>query len=115
MTPFGLKIRTLRREKGITQKKMAADLGVSAAYLSALEHGWRGRPTINRIQQICDYFDLIWDDAEEIKLLAIISKTRLVIDTQGLSKNATKLANLLAEKICYLPEQKIKKLISFLE
>jgi transcriptional regulator with XRE-family HTH domain len=43
MTPFGAKLRDLRLLGGITQKRMAADLGVSAAYLSALEHGNRGR------------------------------------------------------------------------
>ena len=41
MTPLGLKLRELRRKKGVSQKEMAAALGVSAAYLSALEHGRR--------------------------------------------------------------------------
>ena len=44
MTPFGLKVRELRLKKGITQKALAAALGVSPAYLSALERGRRGRP-----------------------------------------------------------------------
>ena len=44
MTPFGAKIRALRAERGVSQKDMAAALGVSAAYLSALEHGRRGVP-----------------------------------------------------------------------
>ena len=34
MTPFGERVRELRRERGISQKKMAEDIGVSAAYLS---------------------------------------------------------------------------------
>ena len=42
MTPFGRRVRELRAERNITQKQMAADLGVSAAYLSALEKGNRG-------------------------------------------------------------------------
>ena len=45
MTPFGIKLRAIRAERGIRLKDMAATLGVSAAYLSALEHGRRGRPT----------------------------------------------------------------------
>ena len=44
MTPFGHHIRKLRRERKITLKKMALDLQVSPPYLSALEHGKRGRP-----------------------------------------------------------------------
>ena len=44
MTPFGWRLRELRRGQGKRLKDMAASLGVSAAYLSALEHGHRGRP-----------------------------------------------------------------------
>ena len=43
MTPFGKRLRTLREERGILLKDMAADLGVSATYLSALEHGRRSK------------------------------------------------------------------------
>ena len=41
MTPFGEKMRSLRAERGLQLKDMAAGLGVSSAYLSALEHGRR--------------------------------------------------------------------------
>ena len=44
MTPFGKRIREHRNVRGITLKQMAADLGVSSAYFSALEHGHRGLP-----------------------------------------------------------------------
>ena len=37
MTPFGERVRRLRRERGLLLKDMAAHLGVSSAYLSALE------------------------------------------------------------------------------
>ena len=36
MTPFGIRLRELREERGVTQKDMAAALRVSPAYLSAL-------------------------------------------------------------------------------
>ncbi|VAW23605.1 Transcriptional regulator, Xre family, partial [hydrothermal vent metagenome] len=45
MTPLGDKLRRLRSERGITLKEMAQALNVSSAYLSALEHGKRGKPT----------------------------------------------------------------------
>ncbi|RVB09975.1 XRE family transcriptional regulator, partial [Mesorhizobium sp. M7A.F.Ca.CA.004.05.1.1] len=61
MTPFGEKLRTLRGERGVRQKDMAAAIGVSAAYLSALEHGRRGAPTWTLIQKIIGYFNIIWD------------------------------------------------------
>ena len=99
MTPFGEKIRGLRKERAITQSKMADDLAISAAYLSALEHGHRGRPGPGFILQIADYFDLIWDDSEDLKRLASLSHPRVVVDTSGLSPKATELANLLSEAI----------------
>ena len=45
MTPFGVKIRDWRQRKKLTLYQQANTLGVSAAYLSALETGARGRPS----------------------------------------------------------------------
>lgn len=73
MTPFGEKVRELRKERGISQKLMAKKLAISPAYLSALEHGHRGRPSWALIQQIISFFNIIWDEAEELENLARIS------------------------------------------
>jgi len=99
VTPFGKKLRDLRAERGISQKDMAKAIGVSAAYLSALEHGRRGQPTWDKLQRIIQYFNIIWDEAEELQRLAMISDPRITIDTGGLTPAATELANLLAETI----------------
>lgn len=104
MTPFGSRIRELRAERSITLTRMAEDLNISAAYLSALEHGHRGRPTPGLIQQICGYFGLIWDDVEHLKRLAEVSHPRVTLNTSGLNPEATALANELAEAIRDLPE-----------
>ena len=111
MTPFGAKMRALRTERGISQKEMAAALGVSAAYLSALEHGRRGVPGWALVQKIIGYFNVIWDDAEELERLAAISDPRVVIDTSGLSEQATELANLLAEQICDMKSRDVDELL----
>lgn len=108
MTPFGEKIRALRDARGITQRQMAKDLHVSSAYLSALEHGHRGKPGPGFIMQIAEYFDLIWDEGEELKHLAQLSNPRVVVDTAGLSPKATELANLLASAIQDLDEDTIE-------
>lgn len=115
MTPFGEKMRDLREQKGCTQKEMATHLRVSGAYLSALEHGNRGRPGPGLIHQICEFFELIWDDAEELKQLAERSHPRVVVDTAGLSPRATALANLLASTIHDLDEQTIQWIIDEIE
>lgn len=115
MTPFGAKLRALRAERGQTLKEMAAALKVTPAYLSALEHGHRGRPRANLVRQICDHFELIWDDAEALQRLARRSHPRVVIDTAGLTPAHTELANALAEKIATLDEATAKRLIEAVE
>ena len=99
MTPLGQKLRALREERGITLKQMATALNVSSAYLSALEHGRRGKPTWMLLQRIIAYFNVIWDDAEELQRLAEMSDPKVTIDTGGLSPEATELANRLARDI----------------
>ena len=115
MTPFGTKLRAIRAERGIRLKDMAATLGVSAAYLSALEHGRRGRPTHAMVVSICAQLGIIWDEADELMRLARISHPRVTVDTAGLSAEATELANLLAERIRKLPPDRVERLLELLK
>jgi len=110
MTPFGRRVRELRSVKGVSQKDMAAALGVSAAWLSALENGRRGRPTWDFIQRIIAYFNVIWDEADELLDLARLSHPRIVVDTSGLSPEATEFANLVSERIGLLRQQDLAEL-----
>ena len=71
MTPFGERLRKLRASRNIQLKQMAFDLHVSAAYLSGLEHGKRGRPGPGFVMQIANYFELIWDEVDQLKELLI--------------------------------------------
>jgi transcriptional regulator with XRE-family HTH domain len=115
MTPFGDKVRRLRQAKGLQLKEMAAQLGVSAPYLSALEHGHRGRPAPGLIMQIAGLLGCIWDEAEELKRLAELSHPRVTIDTAGLSPARTELANRLAEAIATLPEDRVAAMLALLK
>lgn len=99
MTPFGEVMRNLRQQKGVTQKEMATALGVSQAYLSALEHGKRSAPSFDFIQRVAGYFNVIWDDLDELMRVAGLSHPRVVIDTSGLEAEYTALANKLAHEI----------------
>lgn len=112
MTPFGARLRDLRSDKGVTMAKLAQALQVSPAYLSALEHGHRGRPTIGLLHQICAYFSLIWDDAEALRRIAELSHPRVIVDTAGLSPKATELANRMAEKIAELDDSRLDALLA---
>ncbi|MBX3445596.1 MAG: helix-turn-helix transcriptional regulator [Parvibaculaceae bacterium] len=115
MTPFGRKLRELRAARGVTMKDMAAALRVTPAYLSALEHGKRGRPSWRLVQAIIGYFNVIWDEAEELERLARLSHPRIVIDTSGLAPQATEAANILAEDIAQMTPAEIDRLLALLK
>ena len=115
MTPFGVKLRQIRAERGMSLRQMAEALGVSPAYLSALEHGRRGRPTHAMVVAICAQLNIIWDEADELMRLARLSHPRVTVDTAGLNAAATELANLLAERIRKLPPERVERMLEILK
>ncbi len=115
MTPFGERVRQLRRERGRMLKDMAAHLGVSSAYLSALERGERGKPTWALIQGVLQYFHIIWDEADELTRLADLSDPKVKVDTAGGDPKATLLANRLAREIRSLSESDLEEMLGILD
>ncbi len=115
MTPFGEKLRALRQARGILQRDMAAALEVSPAYLSALEHGRRGAPTAGLIHQICDYFGLIWDDGDELRALAKLSRPRLKLNAAGLTPAQTALGNRMAKELRNLEPETVAAILALLD
>jgi transcriptional regulator with XRE-family HTH domain len=115
MTPFGDAVRLLRQKKGVSQKQMAAAIGVSPAYLSALEHGKRGAPSFEFLQRVAGYFNVIWDDADELFGIAALSDPKVVLNTSGLPAAHTAFANRLAGRIRTLSSETIRILEDVLE
>jgi transcriptional regulator with XRE-family HTH domain len=115
LTPFGEKLRALRQARGVLQRDMAAALEISAAYLSALEHGRRGTPSAGLIHQICQYFGLIWDDADELAALAKASRPRVRLNAGGLTAAQTALANRMARELRYLDPGTVAAVQSLLD
>jgi transcriptional regulator with XRE-family HTH domain len=115
MTPFGQELRKLRQHKRVTQRALAEAIGVTPAYLSALEHGRRGRPTFQLLQRIAGYFNIIWDEAEELFHVAENSHPKVVVDTAGLPAAYTAFANRLAREIRALPPEVIEEMHRLLE
>lgn len=115
MTPFGQRVRALREARGMSLAQMADGLGVSPAYLSALEHGKRGRPTFTLIQGAIHLLGVIWDEADELVRLADLSHPRVVIDTAGLDPEATLFANRLAREIGLLEGEDLRRLAVVLD
>ncbi len=115
LTPFGARVRALRRERNLQLKHMAASLGVSSAYLSALERGERGRPTWALIQATIHYFGVIWDEADELQHLAEMSEPRPQIDARGTSAEGIYLANRLARDFAALEPADREMILAVLE
>ncbi|MCO4052924.1 MAG: helix-turn-helix transcriptional regulator [Bosea sp.] len=115
MTPFGARVRQIRERQGLSLQDFAARLGVSSAYISALEHGKRGRPGFALVQGVIHALGVIWDEADELVRLADLSDPRIVIDTAGLDPAATLLANRLAREIRDLDAAAIDRLLRALD
>ena len=115
MTPFGARLRSLRAARGVTLRALAAQLEVSPAYLSALEHGKRGAPSAGLVHQVCDVFGLIWDEAEELARLARLSHPRVMVNTAELTPEQTALANRLAQDIRRLPPETVNAMLALLD
>ncbi len=115
MTPFGARLRALRAERGVTLKHLAEALQVSAAYLSALEHGKRGAPSTGLVHQVNEFFGLIWDEADELSRLARLSNPRVTVDTAGMTPEQTALANRLAQMIHRLSPESVAALHAVLD
>lgn len=114
MTPFGKKMREMRFARGIALKAMAHEIGVSPAYLSALEHGHRGRPTWYLVQRVIAFFNVIWDEAEELERLAGVSDPKAVLNTAGLSPVITEAANVFARKVTLLSDADAEEILRVL-
>lgn len=115
MTPFGARLRALRADRGVTLRHLAEALQISAAYLSALEHGKRGAPGAGLVHQVNEYFGLIWDEADELSRLARLSNPRVTVNTAGLTPEQTALANRLAQMMDRLPPDTVAALHAVLD
>ena len=115
MTPFGEKLRSIRAARKMALKDMAAGLQVSPAYLSAMEHGRRGKPSRRFVHRVCQFLGIIWDEAEDLQRLADLSHPRVAVDTAGLSPKATLLANVLAARIGQMDAATLDRLLAMVE
>ena len=59
-TDFSRTLSLLRQEKGVSQRKAAAELGISQALLSHYENGIR-EPGLAFVTRVCDYYHVSAD------------------------------------------------------
>ena len=83
---FAKKLSALRREKGLSQRKAATDLGISQALLSHYENDAR-EPKLEFVVKICDYYDT----SADYLLGRINERKKQAIATPRDNENAKKL------------------------
>ena len=110
MTPFGIKLKHIRKQRHKSLKDLSKALKLSTAYVSMLENGKRGRPADGLIELICSYFNLSWEESDELKFLAKHSEINTKMNSEKLSLFATMLTNVLKNNIKWLTDEQLEEL-----
>lgn len=66
MTPFGVFIERLRRSRGLQQQQLATMIGINGCYLSNIENGRKGPPSMEVISALIKVLELSPHEANEL-------------------------------------------------
>lgn len=69
MSQLGVKLRMLRKRRGLTSRELGSVLGVSNSHIIRIENG-KKRPSIDLVAKIAQFFDVSTDQLilDELKL-----------------------------------------------
>ena len=114
LTKFGKQLRRLRIEKDLRLKEMADELGVTVAYLSAVENGKRTVPD-SWIGRIAEKYNLSDEEIIDIQRAAYENKKDIKINLQDANEYETGLALSFARKFKNLSVVQVNKLQKILD
>jgi transcriptional regulator with XRE-family HTH domain len=114
MTPFGRFMRNLGTERGLLLKDVADMLGVTSAYLSALEHGKKGPPSAALVSKLENSLKLTAEQRKELRSAVRDSTSSMEIPSKA-SPFAFETANAFARKLPNLSEQQLRKIKGILD
>lgn len=105
LSPFGREVRKMRLEHDDTPKlkDLADALGVSSAYLSAVETGKKPAPA-SMVDKIAAYFDLDVKKRAHLRQLATQSMKFVQLDLHGKDAKSRELATAFARRFPTLDE-----------
>lgn len=115
---LGRMLRQFRKERGLTLMKMAADIGVSTTFISAVETGKKRASGnfITRVQQAYHPKEKEFPKLEaKIEPIEPIEPEVVSIDLTGTSVLARKMIFTLVKRLPLLAEVKIKDILKILE
>ncbi|MEQ4693442.1 MULTISPECIES: helix-turn-helix domain-containing protein [Providencia] len=113
-TKFGKFLRKLRIDKGMVIRDMATMLGVSPAYLSAIELGKRAIPD-SFVDNLCDAFKLNSSERIDALHLADISQPSIKIDLTDAEDANRETMLAFARKFKELDDDQLNKLNQMLK
>lgn len=114
MTPFGMFMRRLRLENGMLLKDTAEAMGVSSAYLSALEHGKKGPPSAEFVAKLETKLKLDTERRADLRRAVRDSATNLAIPSK-VTPLGFQAAHAFARKLPNLSEHQLKQVLDLVE
>jgi len=109
LTQFGKELRHIRLDRDEKLKDMAGKLGVTVAYLSAVENGKRNIPD-NWIEKIADQYLLDEEYVEKLERLAFDGRPGIVLNVDKATVGQRNLAYSFARKFKDLSEDDVQNL-----
>lgn len=79
MSPFARQLSELRMRHGIRQNELAELIGYDQTYISALEVGLKGPPTLEFVDKLVTTLPMTPAEADEIRVAAKASDRKLVL------------------------------------
>lgn len=113
MTEFGKRLHQLRLSRRETLTHMASQLGVSAAYLSAVEQGKRNTP-IDWPKVIAGQYGLTAEETEALTVAALCSTRSLHLNLDGQPPVKRALATLFVSHFDSMPKEEAARLLALL-
>lgn len=80
MSPFSQLLHDLRVRQGLRQAELADRIGYEQSYISALEVGLKGPPTIEFLDRVANAMSLTDEERHQLWVAAQASQRKLVID-----------------------------------
>lgn len=109
LTQFGKELRHIRLDRDEKLKDMAEKLGVTVAYLSAVENGKRNIPG-NWIETIADVYSLDEKDVKKLERLAYDGRSAIVLNVDNATNVQRNLAYSFARKFKDLSDDDVQNL-----
>lgn len=112
VTPFGRFVRDKRVEQETSLRKMAQAIGLSSAYLSAIETG-RKKITDQNVESIAAFLRLDQAEFNHARWLAILSQPSCKIDLRTANDEQRQLAMNVARNLNKLSHDQLNQINSW--